>query len=249
MGNRPVWGKVPVKKDSAYDILIHDVRLSISTENDILSFNLGSAQESNEGAMINRIIGKTQEMHLLPTLPDRTLIVKPKRNLSILPATSFKFYVYLPVTFQLYAGVVKPENKVFEHAMGNLSSTWFGEPHDGELCYALYSSFDTEISPDKKGNNYVVCPIEIANNSKEILEVKRLAVRGIHLNIYTDGELLISNKVRIKYLGLDALSKVDFSKSATSTIPNLKQIATARLPENKTTLKRSFQLIRHITHF
>lgn len=249
MEKSDIWGKVPVKKTSTYNIVIDKVQLSVNSNNDILSYHLNSTEKENEEEVVNRVIGKTQEMHLLPALPDRSLIVKPKRNLSILPSTSFKFYVYLPVTFQLYAGVVKPENKIFEHALANLSSTWFGEPHDGELCYAVYSSFDTEISPEKKGNNYVICPIEIANNSKEVLEVKRLAVRGIHLNIYTNGKLLISNKVKINYLGLDNLSNIEFSRNATSTIPNLKQIAAARAPENKTILKRSFQLIRHITQF
>lgn len=249
MEKSKIWGEISMKKNSSHDIVIQEVQLSVQSSSDILSFSVNCNKNSNEEAKVNRVIGTAAEIHLLPALPDRTLIVKPKKNLSILPSTRFKFYVYLPVTFQLYAGVVKPENKIFEHALANLSSTWFGEPHDGELCYALYSSFDTEISSVKERDSYVICPIEITNASKEVLEVKRLAVRGVHLNIYSNGEMMISNKVKINYLGLDPLSNVTFSKGATSTIPNLKQIATARVPEDKTILKRSFQLIRHITQF
>jgi hypothetical protein len=95
----------------------------------------------------------------------------------------------------------------------------------------------------------VICPVEISNSSKETLEVKRLAVRGIHLNIYANHELMISNKVKIGYHGFEKLSNVQFSKNVTSTIPNLKQIASARIPENTTIIKRSFQLIRHITQY
>lgn len=244
-----IWGKVPLKKNSTLELVIDDMTLSLRDEGDICSFTLASESKGDDELIANRVVGKMQEMYLLPALPDRTLVLKPKANLSILPATRYKFFVYLPVTFQMYAGMVKPSTMVFEHALADLSSTWFGEPHDGELSYALYSSFDTEISPSKRGDNYVICPVEIYNNSKEVLDIKRLAVRCVHLDIYSDGELLISNKVKINYLGLDTLSNVEFSKTVTTTIPNLKQIASARAPEDKTILRRSFQLIRHITQF
>lgn len=244
-----IWGKIPLQKNSSYELVIQDVKLVLNSSNDVIAFKHTRADEFIGDAKVNRVVGKAHEMFILPALPGRTLVLKPKTNLSILPSTTFKFYVYLPVTFQLYAGVVKAENKVFEHSVESLSSTWFGEPDEGELCYALYTSFDTQINEDKKGNDFVICPIDIINNSKEILEVKRLAVRGVHLNIYTNDELMISNKVKIKYNGFESLSDIQFSKTATGSIPNLKQIATARMPEDNTVFKRSFQLIRHITQY
>lgn len=249
MKNSLNWGKVPLQKDSSYELNILGITFQLNYCDSVVSFKLASENETIEEVETNRIVGKVQNLFILPALPDRPLILKPKRNLSILPNTTFKFYVYLPVTFQLYSGNVKTENKVFEHAVTNLSSTWFGEPNDGELCYVLYTSFDTSISDKRKGNEFVICPVEIANNSKEILEVKRLALRGVHLNIYSNKELMISNKVKIEYNGFNALTNVQFAKSVTTSIPNLKQIADARIPENKTVLKRSFQLIRHITQF
>ncbi|MCY1722091.1 DUF432 domain-containing protein [Prolixibacteraceae bacterium Z1-6] len=243
------WGKVALQKNSTNEFLINNIRLQFNSKNDVLAFKLVSPEEDMDEAAINRVVGKTSEITLLPALPDLPLVLKPKTNLSILPATIFKFYVYLPVTFQIYTGTVKSENKIYEQAIENLSSTWFGEPNEGELCYALYTSFDTEINNEKKGNEFVICPIEITNNSKETLEVKRLAVRGVHLNIYANNELMISNKVKIEYNGFETLSDIQFAKSATTSIPNLKQIATARIPETHTVLKRSFQLIRHITQY
>jgi len=244
-----IWGKIPLKKNSNYEFVVHNVRLQLNSNSDILAFKIAAPDEEIEDAELNRVVGRAPEMHILPALPDRTLVLKPKTNLSVLPFTTFKFFVYLPITFQLYAGSVKAENMVFERELKHLSSTWFGEPNDGELCYALYTSFDTEINPEKKGNDFVICPIEIANNSKEILEIKRLAVRAIHLNIYGNGNIMISNKVKIKYNGYETLSDVQFTKSATSSIPNLKQVAQARVPEGHAIFKRSFQLIRHITQF
>lgn len=243
------WGKISVRKNTETEILINDTRVLINLYNDVLSFKLVSENENIDDVSLNRVVGKTQEISILPALPDLPLVLKPKTNLTILPSTTFKFYVYLPVTFQIYAGLVKPENKIFEHPIDNLSSTWFGEPKEGELCYALYTSFDTEINEERKGNEFVICPIEISNSSKESLEVKRLAVRGIHLNIYANSELMISNKVKIRYNGFDNLSDIQFARNATSSIANLKQIAEARIPENTTVLKRSFQLIRHITQY
>lgn len=249
MRNSFKWGKIPLKKDSGYELNILGLTFQLNYSEGVLAFKLASENENIEDAVTNRIVGKLQELFILPALPDRPLILKPKKSLSILPNTTFKFYVYLPVTFQVYSGTTKPENKVFEHMANNLSSSWFGEPHDGELCYALYTSFDTEISEDRKGDDFVICPIEITNNSKEILDVKRLALRGIHLNIYANSELMISNKVKISYTSFDTLTDVQFAKNTGTSIPNLKQIADARIPENKTVLKRSFQLIRHITQF
>uniref|UniRef100_UPI003216D4A6 DUF432 domain-containing protein n=1 Tax=uncultured Draconibacterium sp. TaxID=1573823 RepID=UPI003216D4A6 len=243
------WGKVDLPKNSSRELFINDARLQINSNNDVLAFKLAGVKEDMEKVELNRVVGKANEITIIPALPDRTLILKPKTNLSILPATTFKFYVYLPATFQIYAGTVKPDNKIFEQTIENLSSTWFGDPNEGELCYALYTSFDTLINDEKKGTEFVICPVEITNNSKETLEVKRLAVRCVHLNIYANNELMISNKVKIKYNGFDTLSDIQFAKSATTSIPNLKQIAAARIPENNTILKRSFQLIRHITQY
>lgn len=250
MNKSLIWGKIPLQKDSVFEVDIQDVKLSLSSgHHNILSFKLFSANDTSDDVMVNRVIGHAQDIFLLPALPDRPIILKPKTNLTILPSTTFKFFIYLPVSFQLYSAAVKPENKVFEYAPTHLSSTWFGEPNDGELCYALYTSFDTEINKDKMGNEFVICPVEITNSSKETLEVKRLAVRGVHLNIYANSQLMISNKVKIEYNGFEKLSDVQFSKNVTTSIPNLKQIAAARIPESNTVLKRSFQLIRHITQF
>lgn len=244
-----IWGKIPLQKDSKTELEILNYRLLLKLDNDVLTFKLAAPNEKMDEVVLNRLVGKARELSILPALPDRTLVLKPKSNLSILPETTFKFYVYLPINFQLYSGTAKPENKVFEHAPTNLSSTWFGEPNDGELCYALYTSFDTEINKDKIGNEFVICPVEISNSSKEPLDVKRLAVRGLHLNIYSNNQLMISNKVKIIYNGFEKLSDIQFSKKVTTSIPNLKQIADARVPENSTVLKRSFQLIRHITQY
>lgn len=242
------WGKIAIKSDSAYNVCVNDVYLTFLTFKDVCTFSLQTEDNVLESSE-NRVVGGVQDVFLLPALPDRTLILKPKTNLSVLPGVRYKFYVYLPVTFQIFAGGVRPEQKIFEYEPKSLSSTWFGEPHDGELSYALYSSFDTDINDAKAGMRYAVCPIEVFNSSKEVLEIKRLAVRGIHLNIFTDGVMLITNKVRIKYLGINTLSNVEFSKTITRTIPNLKQVASARVPEDKTILKRSFQLFRHLTQF
>ncbi len=243
------WGKITLPKDSSYQGNILGIKFQIDYTDSVLSFKLASENEDIEEVITNRIVGKVHELFLLPALPDRTLILKPKNNLSISPNTAFKFYVYLPVNFQLYSGGVKVENKVFEYSDTNLSSTWFGEPSEGELCYALYTSFDTEINKEKMGDKFVICPIEITNSSKEILEVKRLAVCGFHLNIYANNQMLISNKVKINYTGFNTLTNVQYSKVPTSSVSGLKQIASARIPEGNTVIKRSFQLIRHITQF
>nr|MDA3853019.1 hypothetical protein [Bacteroidales bacterium] len=194
-----IWGKIPLKDSLSHEIVVQNKRLVFSSKNELVSFKIATSDSNIEDAVLNRVVGKVQEMHILPALPDRPVVLKPKTNLSILPFTTFKFYVYLPATFQLFAGATKTDQKIYEDNIENLSSTWFGEPSEGELCYALYTSFSTSINEDKKGNDFVICPIEVNNNSKEPLEIKRLAIRGIHLSIYANNELMISNKVRIKY--------------------------------------------------
>lgn len=244
-----IWGKIALKNNSNYEFIVQNKHLLLTSSDDLVSFKVVPSGERVDQADTHRIVGKTPEINILPVLSDRPLVLRPKTNLTLLPATTYKFYVYLPATFQLFAGGVKEENKIFEYPQKELSSTWFGETTEGELCYALYTSFDTTINEEKKGDNFVICPIEISNNSKESLEIKRLAVRGVHLSIYANNELMISNKVKIKYNGFESLSDIQFAKSATSSIPHLKQIAAPRIPENNTILKRSFQLIRHITQY
>jgi len=244
-----LWGKIPLQANSEMELSVQNKKLLLISSNDFVSFKVSAPEKTLEEAELSRVIGKAQDMYILPALPDRPVVLKPKTNLSILPATSYKFYAYLPATFQLFAGAVREDKKIYEKKIEQLSSTWFGETTEGELCYALYTSFDTSINADKKGHDFVICPIEVSNNSKDILEIKRLAIRGIHLSIYGNNELMMSNKVKIKYNGFESLSDIQFAKNAPSSAPNLKLIAAPRIPENNTVFKRSFQLIRHITQY
>lgn len=243
------WGNIPLKKDSIFDFHFNNLHLKISDKNEIFAFEMIYHNGEVDEVVQNSVLGKVNEVDLLPAFPDRPLLVKPTFNHYILPSTSYKFYVYIPITVQMYNSSVKSQNKIAEYASIKLSPTWFGDSTEGELCYVLYSSFDTNINEDMKNSNFIICPIEIHNKSKEVLDVSHLALRVMFLNIYANDELMISNKVRISFNGMDAVSDVNYNKTAISSIPDLKQIASARMPENNKLLKRSFQFIRQMSQF
>ena len=71
-----------------------------------------------------------------PVLPDRPVVMRPDRALTLLPGQSTIFFLEIPVWFRLSTSGYRPA-RIFEEPLTVLTRTWFGDPVNGELCWGL----------------------------------------------------------------------------------------------------------------
>lgn len=193
-------------------------------------------------------ISEKPEINILPALPDRSLVLKSDHPVRVLPKTSVMNYIRIPVWVQIYAGMIKPENLVLECPVEDLSSTWFGEPDNGELAYSLphfaeYAFIQPSLEPD-----YAVCPLNISNESSVILDFQRLLVSVRYLSIFNDGDLLCTNETKVRYKGEQHNNEVTFVQGKPNLSKNLQHLSSPRDSATKSIVKKSFSLIKNLSN-
>jgi hypothetical protein len=150
-------------------------------------------------------------LKLVPILPDRPILVQPESQIQLLPGSETTFYVSLPVWLRITTG----EGMVITDIPTQiLSNTWFGEPHEGELCYAVKSTARTEIGNRIIKPYVAICPIRIENQSPGNFAFQRLSVHTEYLGIYAGIKHLWTNRIEVRIEGEDQRSIIDISESA-----------------------------------
>ncbi|MBN1950515.1 MAG: DUF432 domain-containing protein [Bacteroidales bacterium] len=195
------------------------------------------------------IADKHCHAYIMPATPDRPLIIKSSKKISVLPRMSLDLFIEIPVWIQLYASSVKPENLLLEFPSSELSSTWFGDPDNGELAYSYSKEiiYDPEEIRPVSGN--AVCPIRIKNESDITLNFQRLSVPIFLLNLYGNSEMLCTNEVNVRYKGDDNTSEIHIAGNNPSVSEGLKLIVNARIKSNRSFLKKSFSFIKSIADY
>ncbi|GEM_PF-3089116 len=191
--------------------------------------------------------GKDREITLLPAMPDRPLVLKPRVKRHILPGCKTKLLFFVPVWIQLYTGSGDKSNLIFQFPSQVLSSTWFGEMQNGELCYALERDL-LESRPAVAMSPFsAVCTLNIENGSQFLLDFQRMAVHVEYLSLFTDGHSLYTNEVYVKFNGVDQISQIKYSSRAPKWSGNITKINTSRERPTKNILKKSFYFIKALT--
>ena len=97
------------------------------------------------------VADKHESLFIQPALPDKAVIIRPVKNISVLPSMKIDIVVKIPLWIQFYTGAIKPDNMIHEFPGVNLSPTWFGEPDNGELAYRLpqriFFNLEGKIAP------------------------------------------------------------------------------------------------------
>ena len=194
----------------------------------------------------HQIADKHNTLQILPSTPDRPIVVKPQKVLSILPGMNLDLYVYIPVWVQFYASSVKQENLLFEFPSTELSSTWFGVPDEGELAYTYPDDFYFELEKKKFASDSILCPLRIRNDNAAILNFQRLSIPVEQLNVYWNQQILCTNEVKVNFKGEEKPNEINISSSSPSLFEGLKQINSARVSTSKNILKKSFTFIKSI---
>ena len=207
----------------------------------------GVEGEPPEGLQWNRYVaGTTGRITLRPVLPDRPVVIRPSSPVKILPGKGSSYFIHLPVWIAIMEGGEKKHTLLTEHSGDFLSSTWFGNPDDGELCY----SFTTNLykSPEDRPDLPLVamCPLTIRNGSPGTLDFQRICVRVPYLNLYNSSRFLCTNEVQLTYRGAEQ-SQIDFRQNAPAIETGMRLATPPRLPVNRNIIKKSFEYIKNLS--
>jgi hypothetical protein len=246
-----IWQKIKFASGDKYELSIGDIRFTIIRHQ--REWQIGwikSPHIVTSEAEFNwtYFISERSEINIIPALPDRSLVLKPSHLVRVMPKTSIINYIRIPIWVQFYTGAVKPENMVFEFPVEELSSTWFGEPDNGELAYSLPHPIETAFTQPTLQHNYAICPLNISNESAEILDFQRLLVSIRYLSIYNEGDLLCTNETKVRYKGEQHSNEVTFVQGKPDLSKNLQHLSSPRDTATKSILKKSFSLIKNLSN-
>jgi hypothetical protein len=188
----------------------------------------------------------SERMRLVPALPDRSVVVRPRYPLNVPTGESVLFYVNIPLWVRVTVG------ESFELALSEipsvvLSNTWFGEPTAGELCYALKTKAQRDLEELSNHPYMATCPVKVENLAPTGLDFQRICVRVEHLHVYRGLRRLWTNQVEVQFKGEDFASQINIIKYAPRLEGISERLCAAREPVERSLLKKSFSVLRSLT--
>lgn len=173
-----------------------------------------------------------------PILPDRPVVVRPESSFSFPPASNLHFYVSIPVWLRLCTGS-DGNGVLFEAPIAIMSSSWFGDPMQGYLCYALKTTARRSSRQLRSHPHLAACRVDVRNRSEKSLTFERLCLHSEHLRIYHSGKRFWTNQVDVVYGGDNQLDAVEYG-GAPKPARDASVITEAREPVKTSRLKKSF---------
>jgi len=190
--------------------------------------------------------GKSHVLHVVPAFPNKSVVFRNNKNIKISAGQTASLFFRIPMTIQFYFQEVKDENWLFEVSMQRLSDTWFGEADNGEPAFSIGSNYDKTYDTVLPNAWEAMVPVEIINNTVNLLDLQRLILRVEDFSLYLRNNQLLSNHVSIEFKGQENAGSVNLTtrKELHGQKPVL--IARPRGSETKNLLRKSFFFIKNI---
>jgi len=205
----------------------------------------GDLEENWENALLKPAISKNPDLDnwkrwvigekkntvsLMPSLPNRPVIVRPESPIHILTGNKTCFYVSIPLSIKIISGLGNLLVEIPTHIMSNI---WFGEPISGELCYSVKSKAVTSIDNKKIKTYAAICPICIENGSPKLFNFARFAIHTEYLGVFAGDKHLWTNQIDVKLEGDEQKSIINITENA----PQIES-QTIKLTESRETPSR-----------
>ncbi|HVO39110.1 MAG TPA: hypothetical protein VMV03_08790 [Spirochaetia bacterium] len=184
----------------------------------------------------------------IPVLPDKPVVVRPDRALTLLPGQEALFFLEIPVWFRLCTTVPR-HLRIFEEPIAILSKTWFGDPITGELCYGLATRLHQGIDSVEPTSFNAVCPLSIANDSDSDLAFEKICLHVENLNVFRAAKRLWANKLNVVFRGPDQATQIEIDRDAPRFEKGLSLFGPARQPSAGWNIRRTFGMLKSFTDF
>ncbi len=125
-------------------------------------------------------------VQLLPRVPDRSLVARPRVPLHVLPGERVEIHVSFPVWLDV---TVDDHLSLLGLPIRALSDTWIGEStRSGELAYALRTQAHRVLEDVPRRSYRAITPVVIRNEGKDVLPVQRMHLPAPYLSLFSRDE-------------------------------------------------------------
>lgn len=155
-----------------------------------------------------------RDFECAPAVPDRPVVLRPRRPLLIPPGQRATYYARVPVFVRIMAvnGSTKVTLKTLPSKI--LKDTWFGDSMEGVYSYGL--AMTAERSPEElePQHHHLVVPVDISNHADSDLQFERLSLRLEHVDIYAGREHMWTSRICVSHRSGNANSEIDYTTGA-----------------------------------
>lgn len=188
------------------------------------------------------------EIEILPTFPDRPLVLHPENPFHLLPGAKARIYVRAPLWIRLQVPG-RLGGELAEIPTLPLSDTWWGGPEDGELAYWLHIRARREAPQEIFLPDRIICPLALVNRAEEDLPVEKILLRARHLSVFKGPGSLWSDEIRIRYRGEEEGSELEMMGKAPPEAPGAPRLTPPRTPLAKGFTARTFARLKALPGF
>jgi len=185
------------------------------------------------------------EVEILPSFPDRPLVLRPENPFKLLPEAKARVFVRVPA----WVRVVVPGPRggtLIEIPTVTLSDTWWGTPQEGQICYWLDILARREATEEVFRPDRILCPLELFNRAPEDLPVEKILLRVGHLSIFRGSRTLWSDEIRVRYRGEAEGSDIEMTGRTPPEAPGATRLTSSRMPLPKGFSARTFSRLKAI---
>ncbi|WP_372775169.1 DUF432 domain-containing protein [Mangrovibacterium sp.] len=191
--------------------------------------------------------GRSTNLILQPTLPAKPIVFRTNTKIIIRQHQSMRLYIKVPLSIQLYYKQTDADHLLTEVDSERLSDTWFGEPDSGTPAFAGGSLFALQANDLPTAEYEILIPLNIQNNSTQLLDLQRLLVHVEIMNVYQVGARLIADTATIEFKGQGQVGNLQIGTDKTIHGTNPVLVGKARQASNRTILGHSFHFIKQMT--
>ncbi|RKD91137.1 DUF432 domain-containing protein [Mangrovibacterium diazotrophicum] len=191
--------------------------------------------------------GRSANLFIQPALPPKSVVFRGNKKIIIRPHQTLRIYIATPIYIQLYYKQVDADHFLAEYETERITDTWFGEPDSGSPAFSVGSRFATTPEELDATKYEIIVPVNIQNNTTQLLDLQRLLIRVELMNVYLVGDHLMADLETIEFKGQGQVGNLHFStdKAVHGSSPLL--ISKARQASNRTILGHSFHFIKQMT--
>jgi len=153
---------------------------------------------------------KTERFRIVPILPDRSVLTRPERPISILPHTEVRLYVGSPLWIRLVQGEDDP---LGELPASPPKEAWVGSStRDGELCYATRTYGRLRLEDAALRPHRVMTSVAINNGSGHPFVCDHVSLPVRRLSVYASSEgRLWTEPISLEQSASEEFAKLDVS--------------------------------------
>jgi hypothetical protein len=180
------------------------------------------------------------ELRLRPRVADRSLVVRPRTPLYVLPGERAVVYVSSPLWIDVRVG--NAERSLREVPITRLSDTWFGpSTREGEVAYALKTHARTRLDEMPMRPYRCITAVTCHNRGQDVMLVDRMSLPIPYLALYeAAGEQFWTQSVVLSRTADDQMAELEVRAGSPAEAPEARRVSEARRTASANLLVRAF---------